>query len=84
MRGFCEVSREEQELLESPKRPIVLLKKKHPDAVLNPLSDAVAPNNQFVGCMLPYTPLHYLLFSVGDNGPRVGSKTSVRAGHDER
>lgn len=66
LRGFCEVSREEEELLESPKRPIVLLKKKHPDAVRNPLPDAVSPNNLYTGCMLPYTPLHSLLFSVGD------------------
>jgi hydrogenase maturation protein HypF len=63
LRGFCEVTRDEQALLESPKRPIVLIKKKHPDAVLDPLSHGVAPNNQYIGCMLPYTPLHSLLFS---------------------
>jgi hydrogenase maturation protein HypF len=75
LRGFCEVTSDEQELLESPKRPIVLLKKKHPDAVLNPLSDDVAPNNQFVGCMLPYTPLHSLLFSVGGKDHAEGART---------
>jgi len=26
------------------------------------LSEAVSPNNQYLGFMLPYTPLHYLLF----------------------
>ena len=77
IRGFCEVTREEQVLLESPKRPIVLLKKKHPDTVLNPLSDAVAPHNRYVGCMLPYTPLHSLLFSAGDadRGSKTGALT---------
>jgi len=74
LKEFCEVTREEQELLESPKRPIVLLKKKHPDAASNTLSDAVAPNNQFVGCMLPYTPLHALLFSVGDTDHAEGTR----------
>lgn len=75
LRSFCEVTREEQVLLESSKRPIVLLGKKQPDAVLNPLSDAVAPNNQYVGCMLPYTPLHALLFPAEDTDR--GSKTGA-------
>jgi hydrogenase maturation protein HypF len=62
IRRYCEVSPEEQILLESPKRPVVLLRKK----VLQDgmLSSSVSPNNQYVGCMLPYTPLHYLLFGA--------------------
>ncbi|MHB8843421.1 MAG: carbamoyltransferase HypF [Nitrospirota bacterium] len=63
IRSFCEVTPEEQELLESSKRPIVLLRKKQGREIEQPLSDAVAPNNQYIGCMLPYTPLHALLFS---------------------
>jgi hydrogenase maturation protein HypF len=62
IRQFCEVNEEEQRLLESPQRPIVLLRKK---PSLRLLSDAVSPRNQYVGCMLPYTPLHYLLFHLG-------------------
>jgi hydrogenase maturation protein HypF len=57
---FCTVSVEERELLESPNRPIVLLRKT-PD---NPISDRVAPRNKYLGVMLPYTPLHHLL--LGD------------------
>ena len=57
IKKFCEVSKEEEGLLISNKRPIVLLKKRQ-----NYLPDAVAPNNRYFGFMLPYTPLHYLLF----------------------
>ena len=77
LRGFCEVSRDEQVLLESPKRPIVLLKQKHPDAVLDPLSAGVAPNNQYLGCMLPYTPLHSLLFAKGDKDRQNTKESTV-------
>jgi hydrogenase maturation protein HypF len=58
IKKFCEVSKEEERLLISHKRPIVLLKKRE-DLVL---PDAIAPNNPCLGFMLPYTPLHYLLF----------------------
>jgi hydrogenase maturation protein HypF len=57
IRKFCEVSREEEEVLTSNRRPIVLLKK-----LPNDLPDALSPNNPCIGFMLPYTPLHYLLF----------------------
>ncbi len=42
--------------LDSPEAPIVLLQKR-PGA----LPDAIAPQNDCVGVMLPYTPLHHLL-----------------------
>jgi hydrogenase maturation protein HypF len=57
IRKFCEASKEEESLLISNKRPIVLLKK-----LQNYLPGAIAPNNPCTGFMLPYTPLHYLLF----------------------
>jgi len=57
IKKFCDVSQEEEDLLISNRRPIVLLTKKEA-----PLPDAVAPNNPCLGFMLPYTPLHYLLF----------------------
>jgi len=56
---FCTVSDEEAGLLSSGRRPIVLLRKKE-DVSLLP--DAVSPHNRHLGFMLPYTPLHYLLF----------------------
>ena len=52
---ICAVSDEERAILESFRRPIVLLKKK--GAGLRHISE-----NGRVGVMLPYTPLHVLLF----------------------
>lgn len=58
VRRFCAVSAAEEALLLSPARPIVLLEKR-PDA---PLPAAVAPGVATLGFMLPYAPLHHLLF----------------------
>jgi hydrogenase maturation protein HypF len=60
VKRYCEVSGEEEQLLKSNRRPIVLLGKKH--ATETSLPEAVAPRNRYLGFMLPYTPLHYLLF----------------------
>ncbi|NWF97341.1 MAG: carbamoyltransferase HypF [Nitrospirae bacterium] len=57
IKKYCYVTAEEEEILKSNKRPIVLLNKK-----VNKLPEAIAPNNPGIGFMLPYTPLHYLLF----------------------
>jgi len=54
---YCEVKKKEEEWLINQSRPIVLLKKKKN----NLISPLVAPNNNCLGVMLPYTPLHYLL-----------------------
>ncbi len=58
---YCEVSVEERQLLLSNRRPIVLLRRK--GDLKTPLPETVAPHNRYLGFMLPYTPLHYLLFS---------------------
>ncbi len=49
----------ESAALESPERPIVLLERKDPAADQPP---GVAPGLAMLGVMLPYAPLHYLLF----------------------
>lgn len=59
-REFALVGEQEQQLLESQERPIVLLEKRR-SVQHAELLDAVAPGNDFVGVMLPYSPLHYLL-----------------------
>ncbi|HBO84812.1 MAG: carbamoyltransferase HypF [Deltaproteobacteria bacterium GWC2_42_11] len=58
IRQFCYLTKDEDLVLNSPARPIVLLKKKHNISI----SDSVSPENNYLGAMLPYTPLHYLLF----------------------
>jgi hydrogenase maturation protein HypF len=55
----CFVNDEERALLLSAARPIVLLKRR-PES---PIAKEVAPNQDWLGVMLPYTPLHYLLFT---------------------
>ncbi len=57
VRAYCYLSPAEEELLTSPRAPIVLLDPR-PDTDLSPL---VAPGQRRVGVMLPYTPLHHLL-----------------------
>jgi hydrogenase maturation protein HypF len=59
IRAFCEVRPEEEALLTDLRRPIVLLKKRNGPVYL---PEEVAPHNRDRGVMLPYTPLHYLLF----------------------
>jgi hydrogenase maturation protein HypF len=49
---------DEAALLAGPQRPVVLLAKQTP----SPLASQVAPANPYVGVILPYTPLHHLLF----------------------
>jgi hydrogenase maturation protein HypF len=53
----CSVSAEEKKLLQSPQCPIVLLRWKQGSNI----PAAVAPSLQYLGVMLPYTPLHHLL-----------------------
>ncbi len=62
VRQFADLNADEETLLTSRARPIVLLKKK----LNNALSSLVAPGNQQIGVMLPYTPLHYLLLNSAD------------------
>ena len=52
---LCFVSPEEEAILTGFRRPIVLLRKREPGFWQ-------VSENGFVGVMLPYTPLHYLLF----------------------
>ncbi|GIJ71621.1 carbamoyltransferase HypF [Virgisporangium ochraceum] len=65
-------------LLSGPRRPIVLLPRRPADG----LADAVAPGNPDLGVLLPYTPLHVLLFGLpGDPaGPPVLVMTSGNLG----
>ncbi len=52
------VNQEEKRRLLSPEHPIVLLRPRHQTG----LADNLAPGIDVIGIMLPYTPLHFLLF----------------------
>lgn len=53
----CFATPEETDLVTSPAAPIVLVRKRP----LSTLAWDVAPNNPYIGAMLPHTPLHHLL-----------------------
>jgi hydrogenase maturation protein HypF len=60
IKDTCEVTAEDAELLESPQRPIVLLRK------ISEIYNTLASDGNHLGVFLPYTPLHHLL--VGNDG----------------
>lgn len=61
VKKYCVLTSDEEKIITSNRSPILLLKK------LNNfnLPQNLAPNNKRLGVMLPYTPLHYLLFEDG-------------------
>lgn len=72
VRRMCSVAPEEESALLHPRRPIVLLPRLPGAAVdLNfaAVAPSVAPGCNTLGVMLPYTPLHYLLFSDSPEAP---------------
>src|SRR5262249_28417674 len=67
-RSLIELTSDSEALLSSTARPIVL-------ATARTLFPGVAPDNDELGVMLPYTPLHHLLFYIG--APEVLVMTSA-------
>jgi hydrogenase maturation protein HypF len=68
----CMVNDEERQLLTSTARPIVLLKRKSESNIIK----EVAPHQDWIGVMLPYTPLHYLLLEKTQGFPEALVMTS--------
>jgi hydrogenase maturation protein HypF len=62
IRQYCEVFLGEEIILQGPVQPIVLLNKKADCK----LPEAVAPRNACLGVMMPYAPIHCLLFEADD------------------
>lgn len=62
VKQLCSVSNEDEILLRSYARPIVLLRKRNSIQI----AEAVAPGQRQLGLMLPYTPLHHLLLADAD------------------
>ena len=61
---YVVLSKSHEQLLQSVARPIVLA----PAKIELPL---VSPDNSMLGVMLPYAPIHHLLFDFGAPGPLV-------------
>ncbi|MDO9547965.1 MAG: carbamoyltransferase HypF [Candidatus Marinimicrobia bacterium] len=72
IKGICSLNQPERDLLESVAHPIVLLKKNAGYYLAN----SVAPNNHYLGAMLPYTPLHHLIFHFF-KGPLVMTSGNI-------
>ena len=73
----CDVSDIEEQILNSAEAPIVLLNKK--SGIRNQassISEFIAPQNPYLGVMLPYTPLHHLLMKeLG--GPIIATSGNI-------
>jgi hydrogenase maturation protein HypF len=59
---------EDEQLLTGIRRPIVILPRGGSDGEVG-VADAVAPQSPSLGLMLPYTPLHVLLFGLDGDEP---------------
>jgi hydrogenase maturation protein HypF len=77
VKQMCEVSEYEKRSILSVESPIVLLRKKK---TLNNspflLCENIAPNNPYLGVMLPYTPLHHLLMKQL-NSPIIATSGNI-------
>ncbi|MCK4850558.1 MAG: carbamoyltransferase HypF, partial [Phycisphaerae bacterium] len=70
-RQICRVDDRQAQLLNDPASPIVLLQR----LLDSPVSDQVAPNNNYLGLMLPYTAIHHLL--LPDSPPLVMTSGNI-------
>ena len=68
----CETSARELSFLLSPRAPILLLQRRASSSI----TDSVAPENPYLGALLPYSPLHVLLLSRY-GGPLVMTSANV-------
>ncbi len=75
---FCNFSPSELSLLESKEKPIVLVPAKPHSGI----SELVAPCNNRIGIMLPYTPLHLLLLEPAPGFPEILVMTSANVSEE--
>ncbi len=79
-RALCVLSETEEELLCGRQRPIVLATARRNTG----LAPGLSPDTEFLGLMLPYTPLHHVLFAElhRDDMPAALVMTSGNASSD--
>ena len=62
LKKYAQLSKKEIKTITSNKRPIVILKKNQDYC----FPESLSPGLHNIGVMLPYSPMHYLLFDEGD------------------
>lgn len=72
-RALAKLSDAEERLLASPAAPIVLVRRRDGASTI---ADDVAPENPWLGVMLPYTPLHHILLRAF-GGPLVATSGNL-------
>jgi hydrogenase maturation protein HypF len=72
---LCDITPQEEALLTTPARPIVLVHKRES----GPIAPSVAPGIPWLGVFLPYAPLHHLLFA----DPRIQALVMTSANLSE-
>jgi hydrogenase maturation protein HypF len=78
-RALCDLSAEEESLLTTAARPIVLVRKLARKRDSSPIAPSVAPGVPWLGLFLPYAPLHHLLFT----NPRIQALVMTSANLSE-
>ena len=73
VKGYAMVSEAEEETLLSKERPIVILKKNES----YDFAQSVSPGLHNIGVMLPYAPLHHLLFNHTDTPAYIMTSANV-------
>lgn len=61
VKGYCFLTDEEEKLLNSPQKPILLLRKRKNINEIDDHDRLITGSSPYFGVMLPYTPVHFLL-----------------------
>lgn len=73
VQNYAILSEKEIKTITSNKRPIVILKKNDD----YPFPESLSPGLHNIGVMLPYSPMHYLLFDEGDIDTYVMTSANI-------
>ena len=73
LQKYAQLTKKEIDTITSNKRPIVILKKKDN----YPFPESLSPGLHNIGVMLPYSPMHYLLFDEGNIDTYVMTSANI-------